>query len=46
MKNDISNVFISPATGLDDFIEVRHRALPDVTISKAYGLFQEHLSRF
>jgi hypothetical protein len=32
-------VFILPATGLDGFIEVRHRALPDVTIFKAYGLF-------
>ena len=39
MMNVTSDIVISPTTGLDKFIEVRHRASPDVKISKAYGLF-------
>ena len=43
MKTVISDVFIPPTTGLDNFIEVRHRAMPDVKIYKAYGLFSFYI---
>ena len=39
MKTVISEVFISPLRGLISFVEVLHRAAPDVKIYKAYGLF-------
>jgi hypothetical protein len=35
-----SDVTIAPSTGLDIMWWVRHWALPDVVLFRAYGLFQ------
>jgi len=39
LRIDISDVSISPATGLNNVVVFLHRAVPDVKICKAYGLF-------
>ena len=39
MKTVISDVFISLLRSLISFVDVHHRASPDVKIYKAYGLF-------
>ena len=39
LKTDISDVFISPLRGLIILWWFKRRALPDVNIYKAYGLF-------
>jgi hypothetical protein len=40
LAEEVKKMFLfRPLRGLIIFVEVQHRALPDVTISKAYGLF-------
>ena len=44
MKTIISDIFISPLRGLINFVDVQHRAKPDVEIYKAYGLFTFYIA--
>ena len=40
LAEEVKKMFLfRPLRGLIIFVEVQHRASPDVTISKAYGLF-------